>query len=499
VSSAKQIYPRAHRRQFVLGPRPVRPNENWRSENLGADCWLSYDKDLPVLLGSPRATGDRVVLLGTAVDAIAGKAVRADQLDGISLPGYLRATERWVGRWALLHSGKIVGDIGGLLGILYERRAGGDTDSKWVSSSQVLLCQVTGRPLEIRSAFTISPTSRVVGIDQLLPGQAFDLRKGEVELVDPVPFRPSGLGESETMDLACSLILGAMRGFAAITPSGQLFVGLSGGSDSRRNAAAAKAAGLPTRLYTFYKPKKFITDADARLPSVVAARLGLPHQGIFVDKPLPSRQDDWIAHVGIPQADLDRPGSNFYYYTRGYFAELGYPVTTIEGQCYELTSNYYYPDFWRIRPDFVALDCVTAHCECTEADLARADQFWASLRINLEIDRRDLLFWSFAMNSVYANLYFESDLWTDAYCTANCGLLYSCLLSLPPALRNRKKFLDRVTLRLAPELAGIPVNPPDSFGKRNLARSKAYLRHVREYGLADFVGSKFRKLWSRGS
>lgn len=459
---------RVHRRQFVIGPKPTSPYPDWKLKHLPGGAFLSYDPDLRVI----EAPSSRVLLLGSAVVAPEGRPVKPSDLEDITLDSFPGRTDFWAGRWMLVIGDVLVPDPGGLLGLLYPATGGG-----WASSSPPLL-RDSGRLGTLRELpRAVSPWTRFEGILRLVPGQAFDSANGVVlSLEHARPFEQCPGSAEDLESEAAALIMGAIRGFSQLGPA-PLHIGLSGGSDSRRNAAATKAARVRARLFTFRKPWKWTSDGDRRLPPKVAKRLGMPLTIASAGRPDSRLEEAWIAHTG-QDTTLDRVvGSNHYYFTRGAWKTLGYPPVTVEGQAYELASNYYSYDYWDIPPAFAAKDLGRLGHPISQKHLDILDGLWSRLQIDVAMDRRDLLFWFYNIVGNYAHTYQESDLWTEALCTANCRRLFSVLLSAPPEARANKRVLDRITLRLAPELQGIPINPPDGAVKRayNFARN---IRHL---------------------
>ncbi len=475
---------RAFRRQFVWGPEVWRVGPAWRSLALADGVWLSHDEDLPITFAR-RPTGGAGVLLGHAVDARVGHPVGVDELAELTLDNYAERTAAWAGRWVLVLDGWIVTDIGGLLGVFYptERSA-----RSWGSSSGVLLNRKLGVD-ERRRPLSIAPTSPYAGLRLLLPGEALELATGEVRLVDRRPFRRVAGSEEHLVEQGLQLIAGALRGYAELSRGKGLAIGLSGGADSRRNAAVAVHAGVPAELYSFRKSWFATSTADLRLPPRVGAMLGLPFRHVGPGRWASERHALWLEHTADAAADR-RPGSNYFYFTRGFWAALGYGRITVEGQAYELGSNYYYPAHWGIGPDFTHVEAAGCGTSFTADELALADAFWAQLEPGVEIDRRDLLFWTYTTGTAYSRLYYESDLWTDALTPANCRLLHSVMLSVPPARREGKAFQNRITALAAPVLATLPINPPDSFLRHQYQR----WLNLRRLAARDGGGAALRKL-----
>ncbi len=107
---------RVHRRQFVIGPRPLRARSDWQTRELGPGVVLSHCPTLPI------EETDGLVL---------GIALRS-----------ARAREGWAGRWAFVSEDlRLELDASGVLGCFY-RDIG---DAIWVSSSASILREIEPR------------------------------------------------------------------------------------------------------------------------------------------------------------------------------------------------------------------------------------------------------------------------------------------------------------------------------------------------------------------
>lgn len=478
---------RPFRRQFVLGPQPWRFNEHAGARQVAPDVWLSYDEALPVTEVTGRDGLPRF-LLGHAANGSTGQPVSAGELADVTVANYTTETASWGGRWLFLIGGRALTDVGGLLGLFYSSAAPG---SVWASSSGVLLCRRLGRP-EMRKPLAIAPTGSYGNFSLLLPGETLDLRGARVELVHTRPFWRVQGSEQDLVGRAVTLLDGLLRGYHAFAGPGGLLIGLSGGADGRRNAAIAARAGLNPGLYTFRKSWFVSTSADRDLPREVARALGLACREVSGAQWEATRHALWVEHTGDAAADA-RPGSNYFYFVRGFWEQLGYGRTTVEGLCYELGANYYYGGHWGIPADFSHLQAAGRGAACTAEELALTDRFWSQLIFDVEIDRRDLLFWTYTMGTAYSRVYYESDVWTDALCPANCRLLYSIMMSLPPARREGKGFQNQITVRAMPALAALPINPPDHFWRHQYTRW-CNLRRLAATGGPRAVARKFYRM-----
>lgn len=187
---------RLHRRQFVIGPRPLRPFDDWQTVELGDGLVLSHDPALPVVRAG------RNVLLGTVLPTDAARPDPVGDLLADTIPADL--IDGWTGRWVLIEGDHLRLDATGTLGV-FHRRVDGRT---WASSSAELLRSIEPQLSSPRQAIAHGrgmdwyppPASGIEGIGCLLPSQSMRLSDGTIErrrLLPPVSPR----GYDETLDV----------------------------------------------------------------------------------------------------------------------------------------------------------------------------------------------------------------------------------------------------------------------------------------------------------
>ena len=131
---------RPHRRQFVIGPRPYRPFDDWFCTGLDDARYLSHCAELRV---SWARDGDGTcwALLGLAVQTLERRPDPLTSLARSSTRDVPRLYSSWAGRWALIGSGELHLDASGLLGCYY----GMDRDGgMWATSSPALIGSLAG-------------------------------------------------------------------------------------------------------------------------------------------------------------------------------------------------------------------------------------------------------------------------------------------------------------------------------------------------------------------
>ena len=70
-----------HRRQFVIGPEPIKYRENWKSVKLDQSCYLSHCPTLPVKTVTD-VNGNPWRLIGIAVQTDPDRPDPTDEIEG---------------------------------------------------------------------------------------------------------------------------------------------------------------------------------------------------------------------------------------------------------------------------------------------------------------------------------------------------------------------------------------------------------------------------------
>ncbi len=471
--------PRLHRRQFVIGPRPLAPFDDWRRLELPGGLHLSADPELPLAVAGSR------VLLGVAVQTLPDRGDPADELAGPP-----PRTEDWAGRWALLDGDLLAPDAAAALALFHR-------DGVWASSSPALLAELTpalpaGAPIRygVGMDWHPPPGSGIEGLGRLLPSQALDLSDGAV-VPRPLPQPDPTRDPDEILERLRLRLVTAISRLAAA--GGPLALPLTGGHDSRALLAAATAAGVTVEAYTFELPG--IASADRELPPRLARAVGATHRIIPRRAPAdPQRLELWDRHTARHAVDEDRQC-----FATGQYDEVAHAAFDL-GDFYEVGRGYY---------DHVLPTGPPASARAMAAILLRelpspnpaAIEAWAEWVQATPVpglDWRDRFYLEQRLGGWLAAIDQGLDLvGVNKVHLAGCAAFIAETLSLPFAMRRRGVPHDELIRRMAPALAAFPVNPPGPPLERLRRRARRELTEFRTRPGPGYVVRRARRLMTR--
>ncbi|MFV2064588.1 MAG: hypothetical protein ACC726_13925, partial [Chloroflexota bacterium] len=308
-----------HLRQFVIGPEPKQVQPDWRSRQLPSGLFLSHCPTLPIA--------------DTPFGTVLGDWIPMDDGGGPS---------SWAGRWLLLTATQLRLDTCGLLGCSYR-----DIDTtRWISSSpEILRALEPELPMHddrLERDWRVMdwyppPASAIKGIARLLPSQALSLPGGALV---PVAL-PTGQAETDyetVLQRSQQRLVTAMRHTAALAAEsgGRVWIGLTGGHDSRTLVAAALAAGIEAVTYTFIRPQT--SSGDREMPPLLAKAAGFEYVAIPLDGLDRDRTAEFDRHTAASYVG----GAWLQHGTRAW-EHTESAAVVLEGGCFEVARCYYWP------------------------------------------------------------------------------------------------------------------------------------------------------------
>lgn len=474
---------RLHRRQFILGPRPVHITAEWQSAPVDGYGHLSYSPELPV---TRVLTGDGPVayLLGLAVQ-IAGKASPGEELRAATAQSVSTHYRWWAGRWILLIGSQLHMDAAGLLGCFYARQPPPEGEKAlWVSSSAALLRQVLetdDKPMRsIHHAVGIDwyppPGSRFESIRRLLPSQILELSSGALLPRPLLLVAPAHYSYEETLDRMQGDLVGAVRGVA--DRSGELWLALTAGYDSRTLLAAAMYAGVRVRTYTHID--KYMRNHDRIIPPKLAAAAGMTHEFYAGGSHRRDLLDLFDEHTAGHSIDRDR-----YYFARQYFGWSQPGDTILRGLGFELGRCNYWSRFPGRGPkaDVPDADVILKGMRDRSRSTREPLQewiAWTQAHPEPAMDWRDRFYLEQRLAGWASSVEQALDLVDgDVFHAANSQSYYANVLQVPEEKRCRSLHQEDLIRRMAPELLKFEFNRPDPSYRRVIRkalRATEYLR-----------------------
>lgn len=462
--------PQPHRRQFVIGSSFYCIQENWQSDRLSDNRWLSYSQDLKIC----RATdldGVEWTLLGMAIETTA-KIEPQEVISQLSTAEVRDRYSGWAGRWLLIGDDQIHLDANGLLGCFYGRNSAGDV---WLSSSPVLLAQILDLDLSDERvlvygkgmAWYTPPCSGFEQIRRLLASQTINITTGAIS---PRPLMPKIMPEtdrdrsySETINLVEKALVTALHNLGK--QQQPLHLGLTGGYDSRLMMAIAIKAKV--NFTTFTRVASRMSFADRILPPKLARECGIAHTFLRPKPPQSQQQRRQLVqqHAGNNVSDGD--AEPFVMGVRDKLKGISFG-----GHGFAISSGFHtlrqLPETFTVDQGAVQISRLFDEPADSSAVIGLKEWLaWIEQHPQPHLDWRDRFFleqrqagWLSSKEQVY-------DL-TDLtrFPVLNASRTYSLLLSIPTAKRLGSLVQVALLERIAPQLCQYPFNPADNTFNR---------------------------------
>ncbi len=456
---------RPHRRQFVVGPKPFRAYEDWQSHQLDAQLWVSYCGELRAGWAND-ADGIQWMLLGLAVETLESQADPLIEIARTASADIPDLYASWAGRWVLIGCGEIHMDASGLLGCFY-----GTTSEKqtWVSSSSVLLTQILSPdappvvvPETLRYEAGISwfppPYSRFVGICRLLPSQVIELKEGSIRSRSLMPPIDPSLGYDKTVELLKNSLVTAFKRLPI--EKSKLWIGLTGGMDSRLVFAIAHYAGI--NIIPCTRVTARVKLADRLLPPKLAQELGYEHIFLQGHKSNSDREDLVTEHTGghVSVGDAEP----FIQSVRDSLEGIA-----VGGWCFEVGKALFrglLPDTFD-DAEICARQVAQLFGEPVDSIMTQKIRDWlewVQKNPQKHLDWRDRLFieqrlggWQSSKEQLYDLTKIER------IPIINAARNYALLLGLEESCRVNAQHQIDLLSQIAPELSKYPYNPSNSY------------------------------------
>jgi hypothetical protein len=485
----------AHRRQFVIGPEPVAPDETWASIAIGEGVHLSFQEALPVTQVRDREGADWS-LLGIALQSDPNRPSPPDEIASVRSHEVDALTATWSGRWGLIGRGVLRPDAC-LFGCYYGR----DPEGRLLASSSPALLRALlpgGDESPVLDAhigmdWYPPPASRFSNIKRLLPSQVL----AYTDAADPVAHRPLlsrpfEADYEDTLSFVETAFRTILRNVASLGRPTRL--SLTGGHDTRVLLAAATRESFELTTFTWDIPG--MSRADRVLPPLLARDAGASHRFIrrrrFDEEHLRMLDE----HTALHTVDLDRELVPW-----GQYEELPAGAVVLLGNLFAIGAAYFYARL-PARPTSVAASVAEAfgfgeHHAGSRAHREGMNEWadWIGSHPEPEMDWRDRFCWE-QWGTGWAGAAEQGTEVVDVDCISpmNCEAIIAAVLGLDPARRYGKRWQIDLTYRLAPSLADHPYYLGGSLRTR-FGWAASGLRH--HPSKLRFVSGRTRSLAAR--
>lgn len=457
-----------HRRQFVIERRPIQLADGFRSYELFSGVFISICDKLPVRKFSSNE-GHAVWLLGDVVYLDGDSSKLSLDISKSTEDDISHFLANLVGRWILIWNNTLYVDASALLGVFYTQTKFGlcVTSSASYLIDEFGLEKVKGRPT-ITGA-SIMPSSGIINCAKLLPSQCLKLGTGEVS---GIPAISSFQDSPEAAIRSATVCIG--RAFQELSSQyNKIYLGLSGGHDSRILLGIAGSYGIKPECVTFVKintlagkrgaPRaSFAGRSDKVIPDRLARIADVNHRYVEPDDFKPNLLSDYDRHVGGMFSDNER-----YYSAYGHSAKvIGRPF--VKGHVLELARGQYSFQFRKLRikdlatqrtSEGLGLDQLDCDSEIKRNLIEWIDWIRVSQIYPSDWALADVFYIEQRMGGWLSNVYQGSDFGYDAFPICNCRRLIYLLLSIPLETRQAGVFYESVMSECSPQLLREPVNP----------------------------------------
>jgi hypothetical protein len=452
------------RDEWLYGTEAKSPFPTWSSRRLG-EGYLHTSPGTRVEL----LTGGVIVGEWAAIPEAAAAAT-ADVHDA--------ARRTLAGQFNVLSPDRISSDPGCLKPVFFHQ------GRRLASSSPRLLAELTGAalsPIEVlhgsRPDWLPGPCTRASGVKRLLTSQQLSLP----DFRPVATFLVSEANSSDPVGDIATALCSIFRGFK--TRGEQVWVGLTGGYDSRVLLAAAMAAGADTVAFTF--AGKLVPDETERAARI-AALAGVPHR-VLGPGPIVPDDLDYFVWQSIGQC----AGLDAEICAAGSWREIPAEALVIRGYGGEFGRQFYYgvlsDNDWLDSPDRSQLDMRLARpwVRGRQPGIQRAFEDWLGWvdATPFDFDPRDRLYleqrigvWSSGNEQAL------SATQRRRINPVNADYIYARMNLIPGPMKQTGDWQKDIIRRLAPHLLDVPYYKPS-----RLQRIPRFARTVHR-------GLQFRKL-----
>jgi hypothetical protein len=464
--------------QFAIGYKQIGNEPQVSHVLIKEGVWLSYGDGLTVQ-HTKNYEGKNWYLLGEAYQSEPNRRCPLKELRNATLQNIDEITSSWAGRWLLVGYDRIFTDACSLLKCFLKKviRSSSKTYGYFFASNPIILHEVSGvqdvttavedkRALELE--WVVPPRSGYKDIRVLLPSQCINICDGTIKPREILSVSKGIYSYADSLDELIKLYSCILKNIAVHNDN--IWAPLTGGEDTRFVTAIAYYAGVDAKTYTFNQPYPWISNADKKLPPIIARLAGFEHHLISKSS---FSDEKKIFFNGLSHIYNKRPGTPYYYFVNGYWDHFEKNTAILSGICGELGRCYLYK---KLPPNPTAGDLFQI-VPTTRFNKIAINELvnWWSQNPRINIDNRDRFYWEARIAGQAGDIMLQDSFIFPFYKIKkipmlNCVKAFEIILGMDEAHRIGGKYNRDIIRRVFPQAKDIPYNPPDPFHKRILKR-----------------------------
>ncbi len=466
-------------KQFIIG-NSSHYLPCWNQIQLANGLILSFQEKLKVWINETA----NILLLGYAWQVDPNRNAPIYELEKLASKECIthqdvyEMEKTWCGRYLLIVDDWIYLDTIGSLGVFYS--------NEHVSSSLNVLCKVENRKVIIPPIIhgydpDFIPGMRTCynGLKRLLPSQIYNIVTHEVK---SRPLLPDGIfkvdGYEDRIDLLEKYFVHSLKNMAAFFQKQHLWLGLTGGRDSRAAMAMMEKTGLEYSTYTCWY--KWIDPADVNIPIKLTKKLNREHQYLLLDENQFSqkRRDDYLTHTAGMSVDFD-----WQYYSYDQYHKLfshSDDIVLIRSSIWEIPNDYYSGYCKNGNLDFEVIFPAIKENALLRDSLLEWSDYISQDTINKDISIWNMMLWDLRAGCWISSIEQSYDMMEHitSIQPCNCRLFLSILSGFSQPDRFAKRHMELITRRVCPAIGKIPY---DTEYKENIKLKTRIHRILRKY------------------
>ncbi len=474
--------------QFIISFKQIGNEPQVSHVLIKEGFWLSYGDGLTVQ-STQNYEGKNWYLLGEAYQGEPNRLCPLKELRNATLQNIDEITSSWAGRWLLVGYDRIFTDACSLLQCFFKKVicSSSKTYGYFFASNPIILQKVNcgqdvttavedKRALEL--GWVVPPRSGYKDIRVLLPSQCINICDGTIEPRKVLSVSKGIYSYAESLDELIKLYSCILKNIASHNDN--IWVPLTGGHDTRFVTAVAHHVGVNAKTYTFSKPYLWMSNADKKLPPIIAKLAGFEHH--FISKSSFSDERK-IFFNGLSHIYNKIPGTPYYYFVNGYWDYFEKNTAILTGVCGELGRCYLY----KLLPTNPTERDLLQTVPATRFNKIAFNELinWWSQNPKINIDNRERFFWETSLAGQAGDTMLQDSFIFQFYKIKkipmlNCMKAFETILGMDEVYRTGGKYSKDIIEHLFPQAKDIPYNPSDPFHKKILIHLRQFVNNPKK-------------------